>query len=230
MNETVQQLSAKWWTFLVRGIVALGIAAYAFTSPDGTTTALVYVVAAYFIVSGVAALVAGISFTGVGQGLAAIPLGIVQAALGLYMLGVSGIGPLAFAHLFAIWTITTGVAELRAAIAMRNVIQNEFWLGLLGIQTLAIGLYVVVQPDLGFLGLAYTVGFYGVLAGVSLIGFALRIEDAGANVVAPSRDSPRTRSPQSPRSARRRRSTCSALSRQLISNHSRTSANEDRRP
>jgi uncharacterized membrane protein HdeD (DUF308 family) len=90
MNETVQQLSAKWWTFLVRGIVALGIAAYAFTSPDGTATALVYVVAAYFIVSGVAALVAGISFTGMGHLFAAIPLGIVQAALGVYMLRVPG--------------------------------------------------------------------------------------------------------------------------------------------
>jgi uncharacterized membrane protein HdeD (DUF308 family) len=229
MNETVQQLSAKWWTFLVRGIVALGIAAYAFTSPDGTTTALVYVVAAYFIVSGVAALVAGISFTGVGQGLAAIPLGIVQAALGLYMLGVPGIGLLSLAHLFAIWTIASGVTELSAAIAVRNIIQNEFWLGLLRVQTLGIGCYVVVQPDIGFLALVYTVGFYGVLAGVSLIGFAFRIEDAGANV-APSRDSSRARSRQSPRSARRRLSTCSALSRQLISNHSRTSANEDRRP
>jgi uncharacterized membrane protein HdeD (DUF308 family) len=181
LNETIQQFSAKWWTFLVRGIVAFGVAAYAFTSPGGMTTALVYVVAAYFIVSGVAAVVAGISFTGVGHWWAMIPLGVVQAALGFYMLSVPGIGPLSLAYLFAIWMITSGVAELTTAIAMRNVIQNEFWLGLLGVVTLGIGWYVVVRPDLGLLALVYTVGFYGLLAGVSLIGFAFRIKGVGAN-------------------------------------------------
>jgi uncharacterized membrane protein HdeD (DUF308 family) len=180
LNETIQQLSAKWWTFLVRGIVALGVAAFAFSSPGGTALALVFVVAAYFIVSGVAAIVAGISFTGVGHWWAMIPLGIVQAALGVYMLSVPGIGPLSLAYLFAIWMITSGVAELSTAIAMRNVIQNEFWLGLLGVVTLAVGWYVVVSPGLGLLALVYTVGFYGVLAGVSLIGFAFRIKGVGA--------------------------------------------------
>jgi uncharacterized membrane protein HdeD (DUF308 family) len=180
LNETIQQLSAKWWTFLVRGIVALGVAAYAFTSPGGMATALVYVVAAYFVVSGVAAVVAGFSFTGVGHWWAMVLLGIVQAALGFYMLSVPLIGPLSLAFLFAIWMITTGVAELTTAIAMRNVIQNEFWLGLLGVATLAIGWYVIVWPDLGLLALVYTVGFYGVVAGVSLIGFAFRIKGAGA--------------------------------------------------
>jgi hypothetical protein len=114
--------------------------------------------------------------------------------------------------------ITSGVAELGAAIAMSSLIQNQFWLGLLGVQALAAGWYVVVRPDLGLLALAYTVGLYGLLAGVSLIGFAFRIEGAGANVVPPSRGSPRARSRHSPRSARRRPDKCSVLSRQLISN------------
>ena len=182
LNEAIQQLSAKWWTFLVRGIIALAIGAYAFSSPSGTAIALVFVVAAYFIVSGVATVVAGFSFTGVGHWWAMIPLGIVQAALGVYMLSVPGIGPLSLAYLFAIWMIMTGVAELSTAIAMRNVIQHEFWLGLLGVVTLAIGWYVVLSPGLGLLALVYTVGFYGVLAGVSLIGFAFRIKGAGAKL------------------------------------------------
>jgi uncharacterized membrane protein HdeD (DUF308 family) len=205
--ETIAQLSAKWWTFLVRGIVALGIAAYAFTSPGGTATALAYVVAAYFIVSGVAAVVAGVSSTGVGHCFGLIPLGIVQAALGVYMLSLPGIGPLAFTRFFAIWMITSGVAELSLAIAMGNVIKSEFWLGLLGVPTLAIGWHVVVRPDLGFVALVYTVGFYGVLAGASLIGLVFRIKGAGEKFA-----------------ARLRPCKCSVLSRRLILKQQRRAA------
>jgi uncharacterized membrane protein HdeD (DUF308 family) len=231
MNNSIamQQLAAKWWTFLVHGIVALAIAAYAFTSLGGTATALAYVVAAYFIVGGIAAVAAGISFRGIGHWFAAIPLGIVQAALGVCILSVPDIDPVFLAHLFALWMITSSVAELSATIAMRNIIQNEFWLGLLGIPGLAIGCHFVVRPDLGLLALVYTIGFYGVLAGVSLIGFAFRIKGTGANFVAPSRSSLRGRSPQSQRSARPRPSMCSVLSLQLISNRSRTSAKKGRR-
>jgi uncharacterized membrane protein HdeD (DUF308 family) len=230
LNETIQQLSAKWWTFLVRAIVALGIAVYAFTSLGGTATALAYVVAAYFIVCGVAAVVAGISFTEVGHYFPAILLGIVQAALGVLILSVPSIDPVSLTHLFAIWMITSGAAEVSAAIAMRNVIQNELWLGLLGVLSLAIGCHFVVRPDLGLLALVYAVGFYGALAGVSLIGFAFRFKGAGADVVPSSRDSPRPRSRQSRRSAQVRPSMCSVLSRQFISNRSRASANKNSRP
>jgi len=59
--DTVNQLSNKWWTFLVRGLVALVLAAFALGSPAATANGLVYVVAAYFIISGVTAIVAGFS-------------------------------------------------------------------------------------------------------------------------------------------------------------------------
>jgi uncharacterized membrane protein HdeD (DUF308 family) len=182
LDEAVRQLAGKWWTFLLRGIVALAVAAYAFSAPGGTAIALVYVVAAYFIVSGLAAIFAGVSLTGVGHWWAMILLGIVQAGLGVMMLAEPGIGPLSLAYLFSIWMISTGLTEISSAIALRNVIENEFWLGLFGAITLAFGVYVVIRPDLGLLALVYTVGFYGIFAGISLIGFAFRIKGIGADV------------------------------------------------
>src|SRR5208283_121478 len=106
------QLSSKWWTFLLRGIVALALAAFAFASPGTMATGLAYVFAAYFIISGIAAIVAGISLTGAGSWWSLILLGIVQAALGFMMLTQPGAGPLALAYLFAIWMISTGVVEV----------------------------------------------------------------------------------------------------------------------
>jgi uncharacterized membrane protein HdeD (DUF308 family) len=174
--DTVNQLSSKWWTFLLRGIVALALAAFCLTSPGSTASALVYVVAAYFIVAGAVSVVAGFSFTGVGSWWLFVVSGIVQAFLGVVMFSQPGMGPLALAYLFAIWMIMTGVTEISSAIALRNVISNEFWWILLGVITLAAGAYVVIAPGLGLLALVYTVGFYAIVAGISLIAVAFRFK------------------------------------------------------
>lgn len=179
--DAVSQLSSKWWTFLLRGLVALAIAAFAFTSPETMAKGLVYLFAAYFIVSGVVAFVAGFSFTGVGHWWALILMGLVQAALGIIMLAEPGAGPLALVFFFAVWLMTSGVLEISSAIALRNYIDNEFWWILLGIISLAFGFYAVLRPELGLLALVYMVAFYAVLAGVSLIAFGFRIKDVGGS-------------------------------------------------
>jgi uncharacterized membrane protein HdeD (DUF308 family) len=174
--DTVNQLSSKWWTFLLRGIVTLALAAVCLMMPVLAAGALVYVAAAYFIVAGVVSVVAGFSFTGIGSWWLFVISGIVQAFLGFLMLSQPGMGPLALAYLFAIWTIMTGVTEISSAIALRNAINNEFWWILLGIITLAAGAYVVIVPGLGLLALVFTVGFYAVFAGIAMIALAFRLK------------------------------------------------------
>jgi uncharacterized membrane protein HdeD (DUF308 family) len=183
MADTVNQLSSKWWTFLVRGIVALVLAAFALSRPGTTANVLVYVVAAYFIVSGVTAIVTGFSFSGVGHWWTLVIMGVVQGGLGFLMLAEPGAGPLALAYLFATWMIMSGVVEISSALALRSYIHNEISWILLGIITLACGTYVVARPDLGLLALIYTIGFYAVFAGIALIAFALRIKSVGADIV-----------------------------------------------
>lgn len=181
LTETIQQLSSKWWTFLFRGLAALALAAFAFAAPYATATALVYVVAAYLIVSGAASLLAGVSFTGVDHWWALILTGFVQISLDFVMLAQPGAGPLALAYFVAISLISSGLTEISGAMALRRYVDNEFWLVLLGIISLAFGFYVVLRPELGVFALVYTVGFYGVLAGISLIAFSARIKSVGAD-------------------------------------------------
>ena len=175
-SDVLERLTGHWWTFLLRGIVALGLAIVAFAAPAATASALVYLVAAYFIISGALSLFTGISFTGVGSWWALILLGLVQGLLGILMLAEPGAGPLALAYLVAIWAFSAGIMEISAAIALRNFVSNEAWWLLLGIITLAIGVYTVLRPDLGVLALVYTIGIYAVLAAGSLIALAFRIK------------------------------------------------------
>jgi uncharacterized membrane protein HdeD (DUF308 family) len=179
--DAINQLSSKWWTFLLRGLVALVLAAFAFASPAATASGLVYVFAAYFIISGLVALFAGFSFSGVGHWWALILMGLIQAALGFVMLAEPGAGPLALAFFFGFWMITTGTMEISGAITLRGYISNDFWWILLGILTLAFGFYVILRPGLGLLALVYTVGFYALFAGISLIALGFRIKSAGSD-------------------------------------------------
>lgn len=180
LTDSINQITAHWWTFVVRGIFALAIAAFAFAAPITVATGLVYVVAAFFIVSGLMSIFAGISFTGSGPWWALILMGVLQAALGIYMLATPGVGPLALAYLVAIWAFSAGLLEIMSAIALRRYINNEFWWALLGVLTVALGVYIVIYPALGLLALVYTIGIYGVLAGISLIALGFRIKNVGS--------------------------------------------------
>ncbi|MBV8172053.1 MAG: HdeD family acid-resistance protein [Candidatus Eremiobacteraeota bacterium] len=182
MIDVIQALTGKWWTFLLRGVVALAVAAFAFVAPGPMSTALVYIVAAYFIITGLLAIVAGLSFTGIGNWWLLVLYGIGSGALGIIMLTQPGAGPLALAYLIAIWAFSTGMMEIASAIALRDVIRNEFWWVLLGIVTFALGVYIVIRPDLGVLALVYAVGIYSVIAGISLIAFSFRVKGAADDV------------------------------------------------
>lgn len=182
ISDIAQGLTNRWWTFVVRGVVALALAIFAFSAPSTMAAVLVYVVGAFFIVSGVVALYAGISLTGVGHWWLLILTGIAQAFLGIVMLAEPGAGPLALAYLVAIWAFSTGLMEIGSAIALRNAIKDDFWWILLGAITLAFGVYVVIRPDLGILALVYGIAIYAVLAGVSLIGLGVRVRNAGREI------------------------------------------------
>ncbi len=175
--DTVQFISSKWWTFLLRGIIALALAIWAFSNPTGLAAGLVYIVAAYFIIVGLLEFFSGLSLTGVGSWWALILLGVVQVLLGIIMLTRPGAGTLALAFLIAIWMFATGLIEISSAIALRNYISGEFWWIILGLITLAFGVYIVLQPAIGLLALVYAIGIYAVIAGVALILAAFRIRN-----------------------------------------------------
>lgn len=182
MMDIAQGLTSRWWTFLLRGIIALALAAFAFLQPGTLSTVLVYIVAAYFLISGLLALWAGISVSGSGSWWVLVLIGLAEGALGIIMLTRPGAGPLALAYLVAIWAFTTGLMEISGAIALRDAIRNEFWWILLGLVTIALAIYIIIQPDIGILALVYTIGIYAVIAGISLIAFAFRLRGAGKDI------------------------------------------------
>ena len=182
LTEFAQAITDKWWTFLVRGIIALLLAVAIFMYPGATASALVYLVAAYFIVSGIAQVVGGFALTGAGHWWLLILTGALSVLLGFIMLTQPGMGPLALAYIVAIYAMYTGIVEIASGIQFRDVMQNWGWWVFFGLVTLALGIYIIMQPGIGVAALVYAIGIYAVIAAIVLFVFAFRLKSAGTEI------------------------------------------------
>ena len=182
LTDFAQSITSKWWTFLVRGILALVLAVAVFMYPGATIITVTYLIAFYFIVSGIAQIAGGFALAGAGHWWLLILTGALTAILGFIMIGSPGLGPLALAYMVAMYAMYTGLIEIASGIQLRGALPSAGWWIVFGVLTLALGIYVVVQPGIGLAALVYTIGFYAAIAGIVLVAFAFRLKSVGAQL------------------------------------------------
>lgn len=178
-NDFAQTITDKWWTFLVRGILALILGVAVFAYPVATAAVLVYFVAAYFIISGLAQIAGGVALSGAGHWWLLILTGAMSTILGFVMVSQPGMGPLALAYLVATYAIFNGLTEISSGAMLSGAVPHSGWWIVLGIITLMLGMYIIVYPGLGVAALVYMVGFYAIAAAVALIVLAFRLKSVG---------------------------------------------------
>lgn len=171
-------LASHWWVLLIRGIAAIVFGVLTFLWPGITLLTLTLFWGAFALVDGVLALWSAIS----GR------LGPVAPRWWLAIVGVAGIaaGILTFAWpvktaiilllFIACWAIVTGVMEIWGAIKLRKEIENEWLLGLGGLITVIFGVILIARPAVGALAVAWMIGWFAILLGVTWIALALRLK------------------------------------------------------
>jgi len=163
-----------WWAFGLRGLAAVLFGVLAFVMPGLTLTVLVLLWGAYALVDGVFALVAAFRITNDHRwGL--LLEGLVGIAAGLVTFFYPGITALVLLYIIAAWAIITGVLELVAAVRLRKVINNEWWLILSGIVSVLFGVVLVAAPGSGALAVVWLIGSYAIVFGVLLLALAVRL-------------------------------------------------------
>lgn len=85
----------RWWLLLIEGIVSLGAAAITFLYPGITVLALIYVIAAWAVITGVLEFVAAIRLR--------------KYISGEWLLALAGIASVAFGILLMIWPFTGAI-------------------------------------------------------------------------------------------------------------------------
>lgn len=176
-------ISGAWWAIALRGLAAvvLGIACFVLTGI--ALVALIALFAAYLLVDGAFALVAGLRSRSWFLGVEGV-LGLVAGSIGLIYPRVTA---LVLALLIAGWALITGLLEIGAAISLRRVIRNEWILALSGVLSIVFAVMMAIFPGAGLVAIVWIIGGYGIVFGGLLLGLAFRLRGAQARrIVAPS--------------------------------------------
>jgi uncharacterized membrane protein HdeD (DUF308 family) len=170
------ELSRMWWTFILRGALAILFGVLAFVSPPATIAALVLLFGAWALVDGVFDIVAAIRHRTMDR---SWWLTILEGAVGI----IAGVLALAFPTIaaasllliIAAWSVITGVIEIVLAIRLREQITGELWLAIAGVLSIAFGVLVFVFPAAGALTIVWLIGAFAIAFGIALIALGWRL-------------------------------------------------------
>ncbi len=172
-------IAEKWWVFALLGGAAIVAGVLALAYPDITLRALGIILGAYLLVWGIFTLAAAFA-PGTVAPLAVLRVlvGFLGLLAGLICLVRPGASELALLLAFSFWFILVGIGDLVRAMAST---QNSGWVVLLGLVSIAAGVVILGNPDIGLTTLALLVGIGLLVRGTLeiIVGFTLRGLRAG---------------------------------------------------
>ena len=172
----LSNISSNWWLLALRGALAVIFGVAAFVWPGLTFEVLVLLFGAYAFIDGVIMFSFGLMAAGDKQQWWPMVLGgIIGIAVGVLTFAQPAAMALALVYVLGAWAIVTGLLEIVAAIRLRDVISNEWLMGVSGALSILFGALVLYQPNAGALTLVWLFGLYAILAGVSQISLGLRV-------------------------------------------------------
>jgi uncharacterized membrane protein HdeD (DUF308 family) len=171
-------LSRHWWAVAVRGGMAVVFGIITVAWPGVTLLVLALLFGAYALVNGVVEAAAAVRVRGRHR----TPL-LVEAALtiamGLITMFWPGITVIAVTILIGIWALVTGVAQIAAAIRLREELTGEWLLILSGALSVVFGALLVFWPGTGAEAVAWVIGIYAIIFGFMLIMASLKLRRLG---------------------------------------------------
>ena len=112
----------RWWPLALGGIVGLAIGVLTFVQPAATALALVYVIGAWAIVTGVLEIIGAIRLRKVisNEWLMGFS-GAVSIVFGALVLAQPGTGALAVVFLFGYYAILAGISQIALGLRLRRL-------------------------------------------------------------------------------------------------------------
>jgi uncharacterized membrane protein HdeD (DUF308 family) len=174
----IAMLARNWWVLALRGVFAIIFGVLALIWPALTLLVLITLFGAYTLVDGIFAVIAGIASYGHNERWWAVLLeGIAGIILGVLTFLWPGTTALVLVYFIAAWALITGIFEIVAAIRLRKAIEGEWMMILSGIVSILLGLFLVVAPGPGALGLTWAIGAYAIVWGILLLILAFRLRN-----------------------------------------------------
>ena len=176
----VGDLTGNWWAFVLQGVLAIGVGIATFVAPGVSLAAFIGVFAVYAFLTGAFEIVGGFTMAN-GPKWSLVLGGIASIALGVLTVISPDSTALAVTLLAGIWAVATGFAQAVAAYLLGSM-RNTCLLGLSGIVSVLFGVFLIAAPGDGVLAVLWLIGFYAIFAGVTAIGFGLRLRGLSGDI------------------------------------------------
>jgi uncharacterized membrane protein HdeD (DUF308 family) len=164
---------------LWRGILAIVIGVVAVAWPGITVGAFVLLFAVYaFLAAGMEAVRAFRS-SAAGPVVGRLLLALLDVVAGVVALAWPGITALALVLWVAVWALATGGVEIALAFRAGRAAGQRALLGLSGLVSIALGVVLVIRPDVGAVSLAEVYGLFSLVSGISFLVTAANLHSAG---------------------------------------------------
>jgi len=168
-------LARNWWALALRGAAAILLGVLALLMPGVTVATLALTFAAYLLLDGVFAILAGLRASRHHE--RSLPF-ILEGAVSLIAGIVAALWPaaslFALVFLIAVWSVITGFTEVMGAWRMERTHGKWAW-GVAGTLSILFGLSMWLLPALGLLALAWGVAAYLIAFGVLALVTAVRL-------------------------------------------------------
>jgi len=160
-------VSALWWAALIRGLAAIGFGLAAVFWPGLTLVVLVYLFAAFILVSGIMNIIMSL----VGSGKTSLwwlvfLLGIAEIGVGVYAVRHPNVSLAAVLLIIGFTFLFRGVVEV--VLAFMDTVPDRSRRVLLivsGVLSGLVGIFILMQPVRGGVAFVWALGFYALIVG-----------------------------------------------------------------
>jgi len=112
----------RWWPFVVNGVIGISFGVSTFAEPQAMTIAVVSVLGAWAVLTGVLEVIAAIRFRAVIRNEFLLTLGgVLSVVFGVAVLAQPNIAAATFATLFGIYAALVGAAQVSLGLRLRSL-------------------------------------------------------------------------------------------------------------
>jgi len=168
-----------WWSFMLRGLLALGLGVSALIWPKLTLGLLVSLVGIFALLDGAAGLISGIR----GRDLQTYLLpALVSLAVGAVLLFWPGVTVKLLLIILGIWALLHGVNLFLAGRSTDQTDPNRGLLLTIGLVLAVIGLVLIVWPGAGAVTISWLVAALAFVVGAMMVFLGLRLRQVKLRV------------------------------------------------